>query len=159
MVERHGTYRDYEWVITFELDGHRCGYVGIPENHPFFEKPDDFFNFISCHGGITFTGHEKLGFSSDDWLVGFDCAHFPMDAIDLECIKRYFGDKELKSIEGSIGRGYRTSGHIWTAEEVEEELKSMIDQIIKHTPDAYEQFSNKLDNIEKDLMSGKYKEG
>lgn len=151
MVERHGSYRGYEWAITFEPDGHRCGYVGIPENHPFFEKDEKTFNFIKCHGGVNFTGHSKPGFSSDDWLVGFSCAHFPMDAIDLEGIKRYFG---LRSTESSISR---TSGHVWTVEEVEDELKSMIDQIIKYTPDVHEQFSNKLDKIEKDLMSGKYK--
>lgn len=46
--------------------GHLCGYVKIPENHPYFKK---YEVEIDCHGGITFNeAHEE------HW-IGFDCAH------------------------------------------------------------------------------------
>ena len=156
MVERHGTYRDYEWVITFEQDGHRCGYVGIPEGHPLYEKSEEELPNISCHGGITFTGHEKIGFSSDDWLIGFDCAHYPMDAIDKDGIRRYFGENELHNIDSSIMQ-FRTTGHTWTAEEVEEECKSIINQIIKYMEDRPQvdpKIINEINKIYNDFING-----
>lgn len=50
-----------------------CGYVAIPEDHPYYgldyeEVEDD----IDVHGGLTFSG--KLE-DVDGFLLGFDCAH------------------------------------------------------------------------------------
>ena len=46
--------------------GHLCGYVRIPETHPYFRKEDID---LDCHGGINFNeAHEE------HW-IGFDCAH------------------------------------------------------------------------------------
>jgi hypothetical protein len=158
MVERHGTYRDYEWVIIFEQDGHRCGYVGIPEEHPFYEKSEEELPNISCHGGISITSHGNAGFSSDDWLIGFDCAHYPLDAIDLTSISRYFGDKALDDIKCSPSMfEYRTKGHAWTADEVEEECKSIINQIIKYMenrPQVDPKILNEINKIYDDFMNG-----
>jgi hypothetical protein len=133
MAERHDTYRDYEWVITFEQDGYRCGYVGIPNWHPFYEQSKEELPNISCHGGISITSHGNTGFSSDDWLIGFDCAHYLLDAIDSASISRYFGERAIDDIKCSTSIfEYRTKGHVWTADEVEEECRSVIDQIIKY---------------------------
>lgn len=49
-----------------------CGYVRIPENHPFYKIPYDespVWN-IDCHGGLTFSAMLK-----DGWWIGFDCNH------------------------------------------------------------------------------------
>lgn len=46
--------------------GHFCGYVRIPDEHPFFRKQDID---LDCHGGLTFNeAHEE------HW-VGYDCGH------------------------------------------------------------------------------------
>lgn len=51
--------------------GHFCGYVRIPDNHPYFKNEDID---LDCHGGLTFNeAHEE------HW-VGFDCGH-SMDRI------------------------------------------------------------------------------
>lgn len=68
--------------------GHLCGYVGVPEGHPAFEKdyetPD-----VDVHGGLTYadfcqdTACEDKGICHVPyegrphrvWWLGFDCAH------------------------------------------------------------------------------------
>jgi len=53
--------------------GHWCGYIGLPEGHPWFgEQQIDAY----VHGGITFTADHKPQQDPDGlWWVGFDCAH------------------------------------------------------------------------------------
>lgn len=46
--------------------GHLCGYVRIPNDHPYFKKKD---LDLDCHFGLTF---EEI--HEEHW-VGFDCAH------------------------------------------------------------------------------------
>ncbi len=69
-----GYYAKVIRVIMFEtycaqevyFGGHLCGYVKIPENHPYFRKKDID---LECHHGLTFNeAHEE------HW-VGFHCGH------------------------------------------------------------------------------------
>lgn len=67
--------------------GALCGYVGVPDSHPSFERED--VN-ASCHGGLTFSGpcqgHEgdpfgichipEDGRTDKIWWLGFDCSHY-----------------------------------------------------------------------------------
>lgn len=74
--------------------GHWCGYVGVAEGHPAFQKDyDDVLigdEWPSVHGGLTFAGlcrphgddHSKgichipgPGEPDKVWWLGFDCAH------------------------------------------------------------------------------------
>lgn len=50
-----------------------CGYVTIPETHPWFEKD---YHDIKCdvHGGLTF-GQTMIKDNVDKFLIGFDCGH------------------------------------------------------------------------------------
>jgi len=64
-------------ILRNERLGHLCGYVGVPEGHPFYGKDLEQLADLDVHGGVTFTeeGDGKLrpkGF----WWIGFDCAHF-----------------------------------------------------------------------------------
>ena len=53
---------------TFLFGGHLCGYIRIPDNHPYHHK--DYEDIpIDCHGGLTY------GECSDKHWIGFDCAH------------------------------------------------------------------------------------
>lgn len=58
---------------------HYCGYIGIPNTHPWYRKSQDSIE-IDVHGGLTFNGDHLpmgLGLESDSymWWLGFDCAH------------------------------------------------------------------------------------
>lgn len=65
--------------------GFLCGYVGIPENHPYYGMEYDKIDDIEVHWGLTFSGfcHESTDHSkgichkSDEkvWWLGFDCGH------------------------------------------------------------------------------------
>jgi hypothetical protein len=60
-------------IVRVKWSGHLCGYVGVPEGHPLFQReynncPSD----IEVHGGLTFSDHFK---DDDRWYFGFDCAH------------------------------------------------------------------------------------
>ena len=51
-----------------------CGYVVIPEDHPFYgEDYDEVEGYVDVHGGVTFSG-ELDGI--DGFLLGFDCNHY-----------------------------------------------------------------------------------
>lgn len=67
--------------------GHWCGYVGVSEGHPLFEKGYDDEPGLEVHGGITFgdfcqgePGHgichlPEPGEPDRVWWLGFDCHH------------------------------------------------------------------------------------
>ena len=62
--------------------GHLCGYIQIPETHPYFRKKHKLSNDLDCHGGITFEDiHEE------HW-IGFDCAHSGDYVPTVEFIKK-----------------------------------------------------------------------
>lgn len=153
MLERHGSHRGFDWIIMFSSIGHRCGYVCIPKDNPLYGKNAEYFEFVNCHGGINIATDEFNGSKSDEWIIGFDCAHFPMDAVDLESIKRYYGQKEYD--ERVANPLNMLSGHTWTADEVEEELNNVIDQLIAHVPEEDVKFFKELDKIEQDFLSKK----
>lgn len=67
--------------------GHLCGYVGVPADHPWYEKDYDAVD-VEVHGGLTFADHCSPGEpehgichivepGEDDrpWWLGFGCAH------------------------------------------------------------------------------------
>lgn len=123
-------YKGIEYIVYFfgEL-GHYCGYVKLPDDHPYvrfikkrkfklgskefeieggYEKMD-----IDCHGGLTFSrriSSENIneypqGFSEGYW-IGWDYGHF--------------GDRT--ALFGGEGHTY---------EEVEAECKNVIEQVLK----------------------------
>jgi len=53
-----------------KFGGHFCGYLEIPEGHPWHGQPS---SQISCdvHGGITWTDFNE----SKEFWIGFDCGH------------------------------------------------------------------------------------
>lgn len=69
--------------------GALCGYVGVPESHPGFERDYDEVN-VDVHGGLTFADkcqpseegdHRGICHTEENaanavvWWLGFDCAH------------------------------------------------------------------------------------
>lgn len=75
-------------VRNCEVTGAWCGYVGLKEGHPLYEKEySKLAQDIDVHGGLTFSGicqkldDESTGIchktDNEDkvWWLGFDCAH------------------------------------------------------------------------------------
>lgn len=64
-----------------------CGYVGVPEGHPWFGKQYDNIS-ADVHGGLTYSAlcHGELchvpqpGMPDHVWWLGFDCGHY-MDLV------------------------------------------------------------------------------
>ena len=102
--------------------GNWCGYVGVTEGHPFYEK--DYENGASAdvHGGITFgdfcqpTEDESIGIchvpAAGDpdrvWWLGFDCAH----AWDYSPDDKKRADEEGGIWAISHDSHYRTLGYV-----------------------------------------------
>lgn len=47
-----------------------CGYVAVPQNHPFYNTGYAKWPNILVHGGLTFSG-----LINGSYYVGFDCCH------------------------------------------------------------------------------------
>jgi len=80
-----GMWLGYEYEVTSNGRGYRCGYVRIPPGHPWHGKGyDDIEPYPEVHGGLTFARPDVdcgKGGDDNDWWLGFDCAHY-MDAPD-----------------------------------------------------------------------------
>lgn len=111
-------------LIHRNYGGALCGYVGVTEGHPWFEKhydevmggdwdEDDFHQRVSVHGGLTFSSFCKEtdeetgqgichvpdpGEPQRVWWLGFDCAH------SGDLCPGY--DKKLPVYEPDLGRDY-----------------------------------------------------
>ena len=77
------TKAGYPAVVVFRKNwkygGYRCGYVGIPLDHPLAGKwCGELDECMVVHGGITFSGDyvpHVYKRSKKRWWIGFDCAH------------------------------------------------------------------------------------
>ena len=78
-----GVHEGYEWEVTSNRTGYRCGYVRIPEGHPWHGLGYDDVrtadgDWPGVHGGLTFAEPDTdCGKGGEDsaWWLGFDCAH------------------------------------------------------------------------------------
>lgn len=79
------TYQNYEYVITHNGRGHRCGYIKLHPDHPWSDKKYDEID-AAVHGGITFAEPDKPCEDNPHqdnihYWIGFDCSHL-YDAFD-----------------------------------------------------------------------------
>lgn len=78
-----GVHEGYEWEVTSNRIGYRCGYVRVPQGHPWHGKGYDDVrtadgDWPDVHGGLTFAEPDTdCGKGGEDsaWWVGFDAAH------------------------------------------------------------------------------------
>jgi hypothetical protein len=120
-----GTYQDYEYVITHNSKGYRCGYIKLQPDHPWSGKDALDIN-AAVHGGITFAESDKPCEENPHeedvhYWVGFDCAHL-YDAVDpyLPIDKEY----QPWVITHKLGT-------IRTTEYVRDQIKELIYQAMK----------------------------
>ncbi len=81
VIEGGGHYKGYDWLVTFNDRGFRCGYVALSPDHPLYEKDMyEMDNILDVHGGVTFykqshIAKKYLGHACEDMWVGFDAGH------------------------------------------------------------------------------------
>lgn len=153
-VEGGGSYKDYEYIIVLNTNGHRCGYVAIPPEHKYSQTPEEQRSFmggrkyshydydsldIDCHGGLTFMSpshglKDLLTTPCNDMWIGFDCGHY-LDLCDTEAMRKYFGDEMMDEKESFIrALNHGDMGVVKTVKTyryTEKECHSIIDQLIE----------------------------
>jgi hypothetical protein len=121
-------YKDYPCVILFMDMGHRCGYVGIPEDIA-RNISDEQIEEIDCYGGITYGPSDYLHYQNEENItwIGFDTAHY-MDGKDYDKVKEYFG-KERAEVLCTYRYGCDLPAK--TLEYCQEQCKKIVDQVVE----------------------------
>lgn len=114
------TPEGYYGVCVYNGIGHRCGYAGVPEDHPLYGEDyesNDVYS-IKTHGVITYTGHlhrsSEILECEGYWFFGFDCGHLG-DGRDTQAATKY--GMEIPS-------GTHPAGTVRT-------LEYVVDQVLK----------------------------
>lgn len=114
-------YLGYHFLIV-SYGIHPCAYVEIPKDHRWHGKKyddEELYN-IDCHGGLTYADNlsHVLGTeeSNQRWFIGWDYAHA--------------GDFEGYYLDERWGGSFKDDKK-WTTEEILNEVKTVIEQIIK----------------------------
>ncbi len=117
-------FEDPFWcrILRVQHFGHLCGYVYIPEKHPYFGKMyntgDDDCTFDAPHGGITCCHPNTMEENPDIakqsivkwWRLGFDCMHWNDDP-PVKGAKNY---KNVKCVKSEILRLHKECEKVWT---------------------------------------------
>jgi len=76
-------YAGFSCVLRRSLMyGAWCGYVGVLEDHPYYNQEYAEIGGLIVHGGVTFRGVISTRLSQGRrwlenlWMIGFDCAHY-----------------------------------------------------------------------------------
>jgi len=118
----------YHFLAIFKEDGHRNGYLGVPEAE-FNNLVSSGFNIdlIPVHGGITYNGGTlslmgKPGFN----YLGFDCSHYN-DRPDIQSVVQYGFDITSAKMRESFLED--DAGTIRTLDYVEDNIWSILTAI------------------------------
>ena len=140
-VESDFHYKGLRCVVIITDMCHRCGYVGVENNHPlygvnYFDEADFLKGspewYFDVHGGITYSGGDNYPVESNLWWFGFDCAHYG-DGKDYKSVSEYqIIDKDrLKYYMECDKRFPDIRGVVRTQSYVEQECKNLADQLFK----------------------------
>lgn len=108
-------YKNYKYYIL-NLGTHPTAYIAIPKGHKLYEQYyNDIYNIcdIDVNGGLTYSSHNLMGISSEDWFIGWDYAH-AYDYMGYYMEGEFLAEKTKK----------------WTTEEIIKECENAIEQII-----------------------------
>lgn len=124
-----GKHAGYEWEVTDNGIGYRCGYVRLPKGHPWHGKDysDEALYDVDVHGGLTFAApdsHCGKGGEDDAWWLGFDCAHAG-DAPDPSLPGRASRDSAAL---GALFGSFAQAGTVKTTEYVAAECRRLCGQ-------------------------------
>ena len=144
LIEEGTLSSNFEYAITHNSGGHRCGYIKMLPGHPWHGvEHDEIEHSVMVHGGLTFSESDvpcdKAG-ADNGWWLGFDCAHGG-DAFDWD-----LASKEHRQISKlAILAGYTNynKGIVRTTEYVRDQLEYLGLQAA-----AAVYFQEKPDNLE-----------
>ena len=126
-VLAHDTYKGYEFFIV-SYGTHPCAYIVLTETSKFYGRhyKDRIFDDLNLHvhGGITYSGFRKVE-NKPAYMIGWDYSHW--NDFSGSCL-------ELPDIPGFAERLW-PAGRRWTTDEVFEEVKEVIDEMIKEEDD------------------------
>lgn len=117
------TYKGYRFLIV-SYGTHPCAYVVLPETSKFYGKnyENEIFDDLNfhVHGGLTYSewGLKRL-LGKKAYLIGWDYAHYS-DFTGYAFSNPFFLQGDEKK---------------WSTEEIYEEVKEVIDEIIKEEAD------------------------
>ena len=133
-----GKYKNYNYYVL-NLGTHPTAYIEIPKENKLYRKSCDEIYKIGCdidvHGGLTYSNNELMGVKSENWFIGWDYAH----------CGDYCGYEEF------MPESIRTYGKKWTTEEIIEECKNAIDQIIDFESKEIIEYPKKIKKIDEIL--------
>jgi hypothetical protein len=121
-----GEMLGFEYIITHNGGGARCGYIKVNQGHPWHGRD---FAHIACtvHGSLTFSEQEREG---SGWWVGFDFAH-PFDQPDPDLpYNSEIYKKERFSFSERLNEN-RIPTHLWTQDEARNECMVVAVQAAK----------------------------
>lgn len=121
-IETQFTYKGHLCGVWVNPIGCRCGYVAVGNDSPLYGRNYyELEDAISIHGGLTFSGEVDDVYS---WCFGIDFAHTgdSADPTTPEAHRTFEFDDWFSMMP--------THGHIWTLEEVMEEVCRLADQLI-----------------------------
>jgi len=138
-IEKQFNYKGFECVVLGVSAGHRCGYISVSEPSEYMLE-DAYSLDFDVHGGITYgSSSNEYPIQSDEeifWL-GFDCAHY-MDAKDMNLLKELASpDQYDYALEMELKFPMRDQV-VRTTDYVEEQLKSLADQIIEYSKENFD---------------------
>lgn len=145
LFHHHG----YKCVVVFTQNGHRCGYVAVPMDHPAYgvhyhdynwnDDTDPIHQLLEAihvvHGGITYSEkaeHATYPTNQFDpvWWFGFDCAH-AWDCVDIQTAERLLTPKQAAYVRTRMEWFYTHDGEIRSLEYVQDECRKLAENLKK----------------------------
>lgn len=120
-IEEDFEHCGYRCLVVVNRMCLRCGYIGVPDNHPDYKKSYmDVEERYFVHGGLTFSDKiEKIGAEPDDlWYFGFDCGHH-CDFFAVDDAIKYGLDVDAKtaSVFKGMNARYKEYGNVFKLNE------------------------------------------
>lgn len=131
VIEGGGNYRGYDYLITFNDIGFRCGYVALLPGADLSRFNAGDHDSLVVHGGITFTGQHSVIISllshpcADQW-IGFDAGHC-FDGHDVDRVEKLF--PKMTEVQREIMKLMASGEKVRSYEYMEEQCKYLIDQL------------------------------
>ena len=127
-VERDFMVGNLRCLVIGLSGGWRCGYVGIPKEHPLYAIDYDKIE-ANVHGGLTYGSTSPVGDEDQRYYVGFDCNHVG-DKPDKVLINELeWDDRARDAYIAYADMCCEENDKIWTTEDVEEEVIRLANQI------------------------------
>lgn len=128
LIEEGTLSSEFEYAITHNMRGNRCGYLKLLPGHPWHGSSySDLRGLIEVHGGLTFASPDvRCDKAGDDngWWIGFDCAHMG-DGCDWDLASESYR-QDFKAMPYAFSSF--NEGTIRTTEYVKDELENLGEQ-------------------------------